>query len=1112
MAMLNIDRSLKKILNTSGSNSFKDKGKGVNYFSSGGLSTPFPNSSNQQKFPVTYYTQAKKVVVDGKPVYYAGGKQNAPKPSVVKRVYSLIPDDKKVPVIFETKKQYLQEYIKNQELANGTKFTPSEKQRYIKTELKEMQPVVSRFTTYHNDYMPPRTVFFTDNKYNKSTPHFEMSALHEYWHEKTEGNPQEQDDEVAAEQYARDRMQKDLQGRNMVFKHHYGFDSVEDKNIKTVLIPPEEFLKTTYEQSQLKQGSPYQSYEDYKAEVLRRSSVDWHKKAIPSKKLQVEIPFLEFDKWGRPIGHEGRHTSQAAVELGLKEIPVTVEQRRYSREWEKPPYPWQSINNNKVKTLLNAPTYKEQAVPNEYVYTGDYKIDEEKLEKEKKEYWEKDERERLERIKASEQRIKELEAQRKVLEDSYTDEEKVKMILLEQEIENKDVSKSRELVDSETFIKWKDWHALYGPEKAIEMIDKEMNKKGFNVQQKVWVIDVLAKELEDYFPSGIFANDQGKDRLNQMQLERLKKLQEVYYYPKPVIFPKPIYVVDTNEVFQAKQITKPPENVFEKQVRNRAHNLIKQYPHLITEFEKMNPSSAVVFYQYGGPKEKQIYHGEHGAGPTPEGEQIGITFVDVAPDKQLQSRKHEYLDIASTAFHELGHEKQFRGEEGFQYTANDDNRLTGNEPLEEYFNKPFEKEAEMYAQSQILDINKGRFKNTRIFLTPEEVALLHVTPKKQVEEKQQSGEIPTKEELKQRVKEYYQQVEENKTAGIQLLDQGKDRKGWPQATPQEQLKGVESGEKPTALVAVESFNNSYVDTSLPYLEVSFDEKNKHMGHQRIYYQPTQDGLNNANKVLNIIQKKQFSDSDHIELGKLFGYEEDEINNFLWATKNNLPLYRDGKVINYDNGKSRTPEELREYNKKYYEEANKKRQERIKQLLLAKSQRPSYVKPNKGVDVVSLDVNEEARRLLNLRTEDLQHSVSSLSDEEMEQLQREKEEDKLEKQKLREQIEETSKLLRERANRRKYYNVERRREASKKFYANLSPEEKQELINTLNEYKLHAVAKRKDLVITPEIEEKAHTLWDIPEEELESQIKKLPTQEEEIQSQLPVIEEINNENI
>jgi hypothetical protein len=300
-------------------------------------------------------------------------------------------------------------------------------------------------------------------------------------------------------------------------------------------------------------------------------------------------------------------------------------------------------------------------------------------------------------------------------------------------------------------------------------------------------------------------------------------------------------MVDVGEEFPIKSITEKPSNIFEAQVRNRAYNLMKRYPHLITEFEKTDPKTEILFYQYGGPKEKQIYQGHHGTGTTPEGEKQAITMIDVKPDKQLTGREYQYFNIAKTAFHELGHEKQYRKHPGFKYDpSGTKSELTGNEPIEEYFSVPYETEAEEYAESQITDINKERIKKLRMFLTPEEVSKIHQTPKKEFEKKKQVGELPTEEQLRQRAKEYHKQIEEQKTAGIQALEQGKDRRGWPQASHQEQLKGVESGEKPIALVATESFNNNYIDTSLPYLELPFNKKYPHMGHQRIYYPSTQE--------------------------------------------------------------------------------------------------------------------------------------------------------------------------------------------------------------------------------------------------------------------------------
>lgn len=137
-------------------------------------------STNQNLLGNTNSKLVNNKIVNKKILYY-DKKANAPPLSFVKKVYSRIPDDEKVPVVFQTKRQYLQEYIKNQELKNGVVFTKQEKERYLNNELKEMRPIVSRFTTYHNPYMPPRVVYFTDNKVNKQQ--FQHNAHHEFGHE-----------------------------------------------------------------------------------------------------------------------------------------------------------------------------------------------------------------------------------------------------------------------------------------------------------------------------------------------------------------------------------------------------------------------------------------------------------------------------------------------------------------------------------------------------------------------------------------------------------------------------------------------------------------------------------------------------------------------------------------------------------------------------------------------------------------------------------------------------------------------------------------------------------------------------------------------------------------
>ena len=126
-------------------------------------------------------------IIDGKKVIYKSSSRNTPPISIIKKVYAKIPDNKRIPIVFETKEQYLNEYIKNQEKAKHTRFTPEQIRQYKHTELKGMKNVVSRYTTKNNPYIDLRTVFFTDKKIPKQQ--FAESAYHEYGHEIWEKNP-----------------------------------------------------------------------------------------------------------------------------------------------------------------------------------------------------------------------------------------------------------------------------------------------------------------------------------------------------------------------------------------------------------------------------------------------------------------------------------------------------------------------------------------------------------------------------------------------------------------------------------------------------------------------------------------------------------------------------------------------------------------------------------------------------------------------------------------------------------------------------------------------------------------------------------------------------------
>lgn len=128
-----------------------------------------------------------KKLIDGKPVIVKANSKNIPPLTEIKKVYAKIPDNKRIPIVFQTKEQYLDEYIKNQEKAKKIKFPEWQKKQYKQEELKNMKNIVSRYTTNHNPYIDRRVVFFNDNKI--PVKQFHDSALHEYGHELWEKNP-----------------------------------------------------------------------------------------------------------------------------------------------------------------------------------------------------------------------------------------------------------------------------------------------------------------------------------------------------------------------------------------------------------------------------------------------------------------------------------------------------------------------------------------------------------------------------------------------------------------------------------------------------------------------------------------------------------------------------------------------------------------------------------------------------------------------------------------------------------------------------------------------------------------------------------------------------------
>ena len=127
----------------------------------------------------------KEILGGRKKLIVKNSSKNIPSISTIREVYSKIPSDKKTPIVFESKEQYLTEYVKNQEKEKG-KFPKRQVQQYKARELKDMGNIVSRYTTNHNPYIDKRTVFFTDRKWTPNE--FRKSAEHEYGHELWEKN------------------------------------------------------------------------------------------------------------------------------------------------------------------------------------------------------------------------------------------------------------------------------------------------------------------------------------------------------------------------------------------------------------------------------------------------------------------------------------------------------------------------------------------------------------------------------------------------------------------------------------------------------------------------------------------------------------------------------------------------------------------------------------------------------------------------------------------------------------------------------------------------------------------------------------------------------------
>lgn len=120
----------------------------------------------------------------------------------------------------------------------------------------------------------------------------------------------------------------------------YSF-SKTDNFITREIINPVKFLETTYQEARLnhiKHGKEMKL--DFKGYLMNDISGKHMKRlkrllrgTMKNKYGGLNIPFLEFDEKGNPIGHEGRHTMMALQSLGINEVPVDIVKRKEAFLW-----------------------------------------------------------------------------------------------------------------------------------------------------------------------------------------------------------------------------------------------------------------------------------------------------------------------------------------------------------------------------------------------------------------------------------------------------------------------------------------------------------------------------------------------------------------------------------------------------------------------------------------------------------------------------------------------------------------------------------------------------------------------------------------------------------
>lgn len=247
----------------------------------------------------------KTVKIAGKTIKYYNNKKT-PSKKTIREIYKKLPDNKNIPVHFMTRKQYLVNYIVNQEKKNKVNYTPKQEKAYIKSEMKEYNNIAARYTTRSNPYYPKAVVFFNDKPMTKKQ--FKFTAAHEHSHEKLERTGKSMGgmtEEIYCDNVARDYTSKNKKLRLS--------NKERDWIVNQYHAEPEELPDYEVEDA-------ISDYREYNTKEANSNSLNWFKTHLKTDKSSKDLtvkgklantallkrqnkPNYEHDTLGLPFGH-----------------------------------------------------------------------------------------------------------------------------------------------------------------------------------------------------------------------------------------------------------------------------------------------------------------------------------------------------------------------------------------------------------------------------------------------------------------------------------------------------------------------------------------------------------------------------------------------------------------------------------------------------------------------------------------------------------------------------------------------------------------------------------------------------------------------------------------